>query len=95
MTTKVSFSLVALGACNYDKWVKTMDAIVEIINSNEGLKDHFATPLVIIGEIDNVYPATTNFSYRTNDSKQETKKTCYGMSSSLISVGLMTDLEIN
>lgn len=94
MSTNISFSLRAHGACKYETWVETMSKILDILNNDESFKSHFVTSLELVAPIENIYPAMANFSYTTNESKEEAKRMCHQIAASLLTVATMMDLEI-
>lgn len=58
----VTFSLRALGACKYEKFIEVMGKIVPVMN--EYVTDSIE-PVKLSEKIKDNYPATANFSYTT------------------------------
>ena len=93
MTSTVTFSFRAYGACEYIIWVNTIEEVQNILN--QIYPEHFTTPLTLIGQINNVYPATADFSYTTNDDKNETRKFLNCLNSTLMMLCSVIDVKIN
>ena len=92
MTSKISFTLSSRVGVNYEMWVSVTNKVLDILNTYH--ITHFATPLTIVGEIDNICRAETHYQYTTNDTIEKTNDTYLIIGAQLANIGLVRDLKM-